>query len=136
MVLPPSALQKVLLQVKTHLLWSIWVAASKLSCCRFSSVFRACLPCLPPRLPPRCPPPCALLALPDSGDPRPPPVLEPPFPARGAGPGLAQGLRWLNLYTVSMYCLSFRDLHSIMQKSGKPADLGSSAPTASGQLSE
>lgn len=92
--------------------------------------------CLPPRLPPRCPPPCALLALPDPGDPRPPPVLEPPFQARGARPGLAQGLRWLNLYTVSMYCLSFRDLHSIVQKSGKPGDLGSSAPTASGQLSE
>lgn len=92
--------------------------------------------CLPRRLPPRRPPPCAPLAPPAPGDPRPPPVLEPPLPARGARPGLAQGLRWLNLYTVSMYCLSFRALHDIVQKSGKPGDLGSSAATASGQLSE
>ena len=92
--------------------------------------------CLPPRLPPRRPPPCAPLAPPAPGDPRPPPVLEPPLLVGGARPGLAQGLRWLNLYTVSMYCLSFRDLHGIVQKSGKPDDLGSSAPTASDQLSE
>lgn len=92
--------------------------------------------CLPPQLPPRRPPPCAPLAPPAPGDPRPPPVLEPPLLAGGARPCLAQGLRSLNLNTVSMYCLSFRDLHGIVQKSGKPGDLSSSAPTASGQLSE
>lgn len=42
--------------------------------------------------------------------------LRVPTPGAGLVRGLAQGLQWLNLDTVSMCCLSFRDLHGVVQK--------------------